>query len=161
ERGLVRLRPLCRRRPLELGGLREAPELLPILVPDPTRRRSGPSTGLCRACGGLRGAFTVPAVRARPVQAGLWVNRWNRGRSKRGRWNHGGAVALIAHEARRGSTLQTARHAIVITGASSGLGAALAVDYAGAGRTLGLIARNRGKLDDVAARCASRGARCV
>lgn len=41
------------------------------------------------------------------------------------------------------------------------MGAALAVEYAEAGHTLGLIARNKRKLEDVAARCASEGARCV
>lgn len=47
---------------------------------------------------------------------------------------------------------------VVITGASAGLGAALALAYAGAGRTLGLIARDQGRLDAVAARCRAFGA---
>jgi short-subunit dehydrogenase len=41
------------------------------------------------------------------------------------------------------------------------LGAALAVEYAQPGTTLGLIARNKRKLDNVAALCASAGALCV
>jgi short-subunit dehydrogenase len=47
---------------------------------------------------------------------------------------------------------------IVITGASSGLGAALARAYAAPGAALGLIARNRERLDEVAAACRERGA---
>jgi len=57
--------------------------------------------------------------------------------------------------------MQASPRAIVITGASSGLGAALAVEYAQAGRTLGLIARNKHRLDHVAALCDGAGARCV
>ncbi len=57
--------------------------------------------------------------------------------------------------------MQTSTRAIVITGASSGLGAALAVEYAQNGHILGLIARNRQRLGDVAALCAAAGARCV
>jgi short-subunit dehydrogenase len=41
------------------------------------------------------------------------------------------------------------------------LGAALALEYAEAGHTLGLIARNKRKLEDVATRCAGARARCV
>lgn len=47
---------------------------------------------------------------------------------------------------------------IVITGASSGIGAALARVYAAPGVTLGLIGRNRERLDAVAAECRSAGA---
>jgi short-subunit dehydrogenase len=57
--------------------------------------------------------------------------------------------------------MRASPRAIVITGASSGLGAALAVEYAQAGRTLGLIARNKHRLDQVAALCDGAGARCV
>lgn len=56
--------------------------------------------------------------------------------------------------------LQLERRAIVITGASSGLGAALAVEYARPGRTLGLIARNKRRLDHVAGVCTVAGATC-
>lgn len=47
---------------------------------------------------------------------------------------------------------------IVISGASAGLGAALARAYAAPGRTLLLIARNTARLGEVAARCRSLGA---
>jgi short-subunit dehydrogenase len=60
-----------------------------------------------------------------------------------------------------GVLLQVGHRAIVITGASSGLGAALAAEYARPGCTLGLVARNKRRLDDVAALCTSAGARCV
>ena len=48
---------------------------------------------------------------------------------------------------------------IVITGASSGLGAALARAYAAPGVALGLIARNATRLEEVATDCRNRGAR--
>ena len=47
---------------------------------------------------------------------------------------------------------------ILITGASSGIGEALALAYAGAGTTLGLLGRNAERLESVAARCRERGA---
>lgn len=47
---------------------------------------------------------------------------------------------------------------ILITGASSGLGAALAAGYAAPGITLALTARDPARLDAVAALCRSRGA---
>lgn len=47
---------------------------------------------------------------------------------------------------------------VLITGASSGIGEALALAYAGAGRTLFLTGRNRERLDSVAERCRERGA---
>lgn len=48
---------------------------------------------------------------------------------------------------------------ILITGASSGLGAALARHYASPGRTLILWGRDRARLDSVAASCREAGAR--
>lgn len=57
--------------------------------------------------------------------------------------------------------MHTSTRAIVITGASSGLGAALAAEYAQAGRVLGLVARNKGRLDGIAALCTDAGAHCV
>ena len=48
---------------------------------------------------------------------------------------------------------------IAITGASSGLGAALASAYAGPGVVLGLAARNRERLERTAAACRAAGAR--
>ncbi len=49
------------------------------------------------------------------------------------------------------------RH-ILITGASSGLGAALALHYAAPGIRLSLQGRNSARLDDLATRCTNRGA---
>jgi short-subunit dehydrogenase len=53
-----------------------------------------------------------------------------------------------------------AGEAIVITGASSGIGAALARALSRSGRTLHLIARNRDRLLAVAAGCRNAGAAC-
>jgi short-subunit dehydrogenase len=50
---------------------------------------------------------------------------------------------------------------IVITGASAGLGAALAGLYAAPGRTLGLLGRNQERLGAVAHACRTRGAETV
>jgi short-subunit dehydrogenase len=50
---------------------------------------------------------------------------------------------------------------IVITGASRGLGEALALLYATHGRTLGLLGRNRVRLEAVAARCRDKQASVV
>lgn len=51
----------------------------------------------------------------------------------------------------------TPKH-IVITGASSGIGAALAMHYASSGAVLGLIGRNAAALQEVADICRQRGA---
>src|ERR1700741_1937326 len=50
--------------------------------------------------------------------------------------------------------------AIVITGASSGIGAALSRQLAWPGRVLALIGRDEGRLASVAAACSSKGASC-
>ncbi len=50
---------------------------------------------------------------------------------------------------------------IVITGASSGIGKALALYYARQGAILGLIGRNKDRLDAVAAECRTTGAQDV
>jgi short-subunit dehydrogenase len=52
-------------------------------------------------------------------------------------------------------------HSIVITGASAGLGEALAMLYAGPDRTLGLLGRNSQRLEAVATRCRDKGSRVV
>lgn len=49
---------------------------------------------------------------------------------------------------------------ILITGASSGIGAALAEYYAREGVTLALTGRNGDRLSETAARCNAKGARC-
>jgi NADP-dependent 3-hydroxy acid dehydrogenase YdfG len=50
---------------------------------------------------------------------------------------------------------------VVITGASAGLGQALALLYAEHGRTLGLLGRNQERLAAVAAECRAKGADVV
>jgi short-subunit dehydrogenase len=50
---------------------------------------------------------------------------------------------------------------VLITGASSGLGEALALRYAGEGARLALIGRNAARLESVAARCRAAGAPLV
>jgi short-subunit dehydrogenase len=47
---------------------------------------------------------------------------------------------------------------IVITGASNGIGAALALAYARPGRVLGLLGRDQARLSEIASRCQARGA---
>lgn len=54
--------------------------------------------------------------------------------------------------------MRQAPGAVVITGASAGLGRALALEYATEGRTLGLLGRDAGRLEAVAALCRARGA---
>ena len=53
--------------------------------------------------------------------------------------------------------VQLAR-SIVITGASAGLGRALALQYAERGRFLGILGRDRERLEAVSAACQERGA---
>ena len=50
---------------------------------------------------------------------------------------------------------------VFITGASSGIGEALAIEYAKRGAILGLGARRTEKLDDVANKCREFGAKEV
>lgn len=49
---------------------------------------------------------------------------------------------------------------VIISGASSGIGAALALELAASGVRLGLLGRNERRLLDVAAECEKRGATC-
>ena len=55
----------------------------------------------------------------------------------------------------------TASQKIFITGASSGIGAAMAVEYAKRGATLGLAARRKEKLEQIAQECLNQGAKDV
>ncbi|MCC2111559.1 MAG: SDR family NAD(P)-dependent oxidoreductase [Hyphomicrobiales bacterium] len=58
-----------------------------------------------------------------------------------------------------GSAAPGSRHkTVLITGASSGIGRALAIEYAAPGRELILIGRNQERLAEVAAACAEKGA---
>jgi short-subunit dehydrogenase len=50
---------------------------------------------------------------------------------------------------------------VAITGSSSGIGAALATHLASPERVIGMVARDRGRLEEVAAVCRARGATCV
>lgn len=50
---------------------------------------------------------------------------------------------------------------IVITGASAGLGRALAIEYAAPGRILGLMGRDAARLDEVGRACTAKGATVV
>lgn len=50
--------------------------------------------------------------------------------------------------------------AIIITGASSGIGKALAIEYANKGIVLGLLGRDRARLEAVAMACREQGAVC-
>ena len=49
-------------------------------------------------------------------------------------------------------------HCIVITGATSGIGRALALNYAGAGMVLGLVGRNAARMAEIAEACRAKGA---
>lgn len=50
---------------------------------------------------------------------------------------------------------------VVITGASSGIGRSLALEYAAPGVVIGLLGRDAGRLDQVAVACRARGAETV
>ncbi|WP_374304452.1 SDR family NAD(P)-dependent oxidoreductase [Ferrovibrio sp.] len=56
---------------------------------------------------------------------------------------------------------ETPLSGIVITGASSGIGAALAELYAGPGTLLALTGRDAGRLEEIAERCRARGATVI
>lgn len=57
------------------------------------------------------------------------------------------------------SLVKSLPKSILVTGASSGLGAGLAVSYAAPGITLWLTGRNAARLDDTASRCRAAGAK--
>ena len=54
-----------------------------------------------------------------------------------------------------------ANQKIFITGASSGIGAAMAIEYAKRGSILGLAARRKEKLEQIAQACLDQGANHV
>lgn len=66
-------------------------------------------------------------------------------------------ILLMVWPRRKGTDPKT----IVITGATSGIGEALAKSYAGPGVTLLLTGRNELRLHAVAAACSERGAKVV
>jgi short-subunit dehydrogenase len=59
------------------------------------------------------------------------------------------------------AVLELARSRVLVTGASSGIGAELAVRLAAKGATVGLVARRTAKLHDVAQRCRDAGGEAV
>src|SRR5687768_1246071 len=70
-----------------------------------------------------------------------------------------GMMPGTARGASRGEPMAAfAGRSVVITGASSGIGRALALELAGQGARLALAARDAARLDEVAAACRARGA---
>ncbi|MBU9629627.1 SDR family NAD(P)-dependent oxidoreductase [Burkholderia multivorans] len=57
-------------------------------------------------------------------------------------------------------TKSPVRH-VVVTGASAGIGRALALTYAQAGAVLGIVGRNEAELESTAALCRARGAKVI
>ncbi len=49
--------------------------------------------------------------------------------------------------------------AILITGANSGIGQALAIEYAGPNQELFLVARNKKRLEEIKKKCQEKGAK--
>jgi len=58
-----------------------------------------------------------------------------------------------------GRRVEAAMRSILITGASSGIGRALALEYAGGNTTLSLVGRDPARLEGVAQACQAKGAR--
>ena len=99
-----------------------------------------------------------PLVRARRLQ-GICPAASPRLRAMPGPSGAGGDAPGRAPARAAAAGLMRAPYRVVaITGASSGLGAALAVSYAGPGVVLGLIARNRERLARAEAACRAAGA---
>eukprot|EP01113_Clastostelium_recurvatum_P000918 TRINITY_DN10399_c0_g1_i2.p1 TRINITY_DN10399_c0_g1~~TRINITY_DN10399_c0_g1_i2.p1 ORF type:complete len:368 (-),score=86.78 TRINITY_DN10399_c0_g1_i2:4-1080(-) len=74
-------------------------------------------------------------------------------------WSLGGVLSLCVHMYRSLTTRASpSPRSILITGASSGIGAAMAEAYAGKGIMLALTGRNAARLNAVAQKCRSKGA---
>ncbi|MEJ0069971.1 MAG: SDR family NAD(P)-dependent oxidoreductase [Pseudomonadota bacterium] len=75
-----------------------------------------------------------------------------------GRPDRDAAAANALSPPGRGNSLATMPDSILITGASSGIGAALALAYARAGTRLVLTGRDAVRLGEIEAACRQRGA---
>src|SRR5262249_25459537 len=67
-------------------------------------------------------------------------------------------LVVCKGETHREMRVGHAPRTVVVTGARAGLGRALALEYAGAGRTLALTGRNRSRLEETADAARGRGA---
>ena len=118
------------------------PEILVERLEQPELWRAGPLVRMRR----LQGT-PVPPPRPAPLQAAI------------GRCGRGRAADCAPPRPTAADLMRAPYRVIAITGASSGLGAALAISYAGPGVVLGLVARNRERLARTEAACRAAGAR--